>query len=211
MDQTAQTDQVLNNFTNVNFYYSFFRLLLLFLLPYTRLLLLWWPWQLRLELGLTICALSAFNCLTPGQNTKNDYHFSDTSSWLHFSMTFDPSMHFFKKFSSCYICHMMFEITTSLSSDVLTNQIKLTQLLTLPEYLCCCHIHVSDPAERDNVNIQAKLGAFVLTSHLQNVQMDKKRILLNNVYLHSSDDKPPSTPFVSCTLCNICFSTVNCK
>lgn len=92
---------------------------------------------------------------------------------------------------------MMFEISTSLSSEVLTNQIKLTQTLTLPIYLCYCHIHVSDPAERDNVTIQARLGAFVLTSHLQNVQMDKKRILLNNVYLHSSDDKPPPHPHLS--------------
>lgn len=153
MDQTAQTDQVLNNFTNVNFYYSFVRLLLLFLLPYTHLLLLllWWPWQLRLELSLTICALSAFHCFTPGQNTKNDYHFSDTSStglgctfqWLLLS-----SMHCFN-LSSCYACHVMFQITTSLSSEIPSlNQIKRKQPLTWKKYLCFCDFCVSDPAGR---------------------------------------------------------------
>lgn len=161
--------------------------------------------RLRLELSLTICALSAFHCFTPGQNTKNDYHCSDTSlpglactfEWLLLSST-----HCFFYFSSCYLHPMMFQFITSLSFEIITlNQIKLKQPPTVRKYLCFCGwmLDVADPAGRqcERPNETWCLHPDFSPSGCPD---GHKKNLLNMVYLHSSDDKPLSPPCLLCPL-----------
>lgn len=194
MDQTAQTDQVPNNFTNVNFYYSFLHLLPLPSPSSTPVFFCFSGdlGQLRLELSLTICALSAFYRFTPGQNTKNDYHFSDTlAPGLGFQWLLLSSMHCFN-FSSCFVCLAMpIEI--------------LKQPLTLQKYLSFCDIN--DPAGR-----QWELAAFVLTSHLHRVQMDKKELCWTwCIYTaQMTTSHPHLSPVPSAKFVSI-LAHVNCK
>lgn len=173
--------------------------------------------RLRLELSSTICALSAFHCFTPGQNTKNDYHCSDTSfpglactfEWLLLSSThcFFISAHVIStpwcfNLSQAFLLRLLHWIKLSSNNhrqygNICVSVAGCWTLLTL---------------QGGSVNVLMRPGAFVLTSHLQAAQMDKKKSAEHGVFtqLRWQTPVPPLPPLPSAIFVSILVH-VNCK